>query len=159
MVTPHYIFSCISQPNNIEILQRLLNVKADTSLVNCGGSTPLHFAAEYTNDVNIIHTLTLCSNPNLVNFVGNTPLIIACIYNTNYLMLDALINITNDLNRTNIIGDTALHTACAYKNYNAISLLLKAKADLNITQNNNNVAYEIADTKGKDLINEYLILH
>ena len=49
------------------MVQKLLNANANALLTDFTGNTPLHFAAMGTNDVNIIHDLTLSSNPNLLN--------------------------------------------------------------------------------------------
>lgn len=67
-----------------------------------------------------------------------------------------MINITNDLNLTNIIGDTALHFACKFRNNVAILPLLEVGTDINITNNDNETAYGLADEEGKTIIDDFL---
>ena len=151
-------YCCYKQPNNRDILQRLLKSNGNVSWSNWMNRTPLHYAAFTTNDVNIIHDLTLGSNPNLQNKHGDNPLMEACCHNKNPDVISALINITNDINATNQYGNTALYFACFYDNYSAIPSLLAARADMNIINNNNKTAYEYADLEGKRIIDEYVKL-
>ena len=146
---------CFYQPNNRGILQRLLNAGANPSCITNLEYTPLHIAAERTNDVNIIHDLTLCSNPNFQNNSGDNPLMVACAFNENPEVISALIDITNDLNVRDNSGDTALHSASMENNYSAIRLLLAAGADIYPTNNQDKTAYELADSKAKEIFNEF----
>ena len=146
---------CKYQSNNRDILRRLLEANADPMCINYWGDTPVHLAAEKTNDVNVIHDLTLGSNPNFQNKYGHNALMMACQSNKNPEVISACINITNDLNTTSMDGNTGLHLACAGNNYNAIPLLLEAGVDMYITNNRNKIAYEFVSAKGKEIFNEF----
>lgn len=76
-------FCCYFQSHNRDILEKLLGKKADPNITNINGSVPLHYAASHTQDVNIIHLLTLYSNAYLQDNHGVTPLMYACRFNKN----------------------------------------------------------------------------
>lgn len=143
----------ISQSNNRVILQKLLNSKVDINISSVDGNTPLHYAAYYITDVNIIHYITLECNPNLKNNNRKTPLMLACEYNKNIEVIAALIDITNDINIQDNFGNTALHLACINNKYDIIKILLNGHADINITNDDNETPYDYADRKGKFILN------
>lgn len=140
---------------NRDVLQKLLNANANPSIPDYFGNIPLHYAASYANDVNIIHLLTYGSNHNLQNEDGNTPLINACNINSSNINVSAaLINLT-DVNISNNYGNTALHEVSFFDDYVILKLLIEAGADINITNNDDRTAYDIVDDEGKRIIDEY----
>lgn len=67
----HHLFE--THPDNHEILQKLINAKADCSIPDTLGCIPLYIAAASTKDVNVIHRLILYSNPNVGNKIAKLP--------------------------------------------------------------------------------------
>ena len=140
---------------NRDIIERLISNGASGLLKNSNDYTPLHFAAMYAKDVNIIHQLLIISDPNSLNERGENPLMHACSLNISIEIISALLNVTHDINLQNNYGQTALHHSCYYKRNEAIKLLLSSGADSFIQDNRGRTPYDLADEKGKRIIDEY----
>ena len=103
---------CRKNNINKDILERLVNAGANGLLKTEDGYTALHYAALFTQDVDIIRILIPISDPNTVNRCKNTPLTLACINNKNIEIIKILIGVTNDINTKNNMGITGLHWLC-----------------------------------------------
>ena len=147
---------CSTKNINRDIIERLIANGASGLLKNSNDYTPLHFAAMYAKDVNIIHQLLIISDPNSLNERGKNPLMQACICNIFIEIISVLINVTYDINLQDNHGWTAFHHSCYYKRNEAIKLLLSSGADISIKDNYGHTAYDIVDEKGKRIIDEYL---
>lgn len=132
---------------NRDVIERLIANSASGIIRDRLGDTPLHLAAQYANDVNIIHQLTYISDLNILDTQGRDPLILACATNKNIEILSALINLTPDINLQSICGENALVYCCILKNYEGIKLLLAAGAEITEYE------YSYADEEGKRILN------
>lgn len=144
-------------PNNREILQRLIRANSDATIVDKYGKTPLHIAARRTKDVNIIHDLTVISDPNVSDIGGFTPLMEACFHNNNADVISALINISNNINAQNRYGSTAFHYICEYNKHTVVPAILAKNGDFTITDIYNETAYDFARGKCKKIIDKYVL--
>lgn len=151
-------YCCGDQYDNREMLEKLIAAKADATVRNRNGTTPLHKAAVNTNSVGIIHVLSIWSDMSAQDYWGYTPLMNACAYNgrPNCInIIEKLIYSSDDIDIQNIYGNTALHEACREKNYEAVKLLLGVGADRHITNNYDKTAYECSDNECKTIFDNF----
>ena len=107
---------------------------ADVNAKNIDGKTPLHQAAYFNKNPEVITTLIEAgADVNAKNVVGATPLHAAALINRNPEVLRVLIEAGADVNAKNAVGETPLHTAAAAYNKNPefLTLLIEAGADVN----------------------------
>ncbi len=91
-------------------------------------ATPLHTAAMYAPDPEVIDTLIKNgASPNTIDIFGQTPLFYAIAFNENPEIIKALIKGGTDVNAKDIDGNTPLSFARTY-NFAAIEMLRNAGA-------------------------------
>jgi ankyrin repeat protein len=107
---------------------------ADVNAKNIDGKTPLHQAAYFNKNPEVITTLIEAgADVNAKNVVGATPLHAAALINRNPEVLRVLIEAGADVNAKKAVGETPLHTAAAYgiNNPETLTFLIQAGADVN----------------------------
>lgn len=82
-------------------------------------NTPLHLAAHYITDVNIINLLLYCSDPNILNAHRRNALMIACTEGR-VNVINAMINVTYDINLQDSDGNTATKRSINMKQLNVL---------------------------------------
>jgi ankyrin repeat protein len=122
----------------------LLDAGADPTLANLGGCTPLHQAATYLDDPDIVHRLIARGDPVAAgDSIDVTPLIRAASaghIQTLKILLDAHVPV----NVQSKEGLTALMEAAMSGQADAITLLLRAGADLSIKDKTGKTALDWA---------------
>lgn len=149
-------YSCYSNDVDEIIIRKLVEAGASGTIQDALGNAPLHTAAEYTSNPNIIYILFPISDPSMLNKFNKTALMAGCCKNKNKGVIEALVNISNDINFQNVDGETCLHSACSNNNYVAIKTLLDLGADLTITCGSEMAPYDVSDEKGDEIICEYI---
>lgn len=139
----NYGVSIISQTENIEIIG-LYNYKFDllysnediNTEIETNGSnpfiykystfSPIHIAAIYNNDLDIIkHLIQNGADINTKNPLNYTPLILAAIYNNSLQMMEFLLSKCNESKNYELDGKTPLAFAIRYNNKDIIQIMLK----------------------------------
>lgn len=138
---------------NRDIIEKFIQIDVDEyePINDFLENTPLHYAAEYSKDVNIIYLLIPISDPNARNYEGRNPLMCAC-ENKNPEIIRALVNVTNNINSQDNIGKTALQSAVECKNYEAIKILIAAGANPHIPTNYGENCYHHVDRKSISIL-------
>lgn len=116
------------------VMQQLLEANAQIDKVNNNGFNALLLACEY-NNVNCVKLLLKYgANPEVINHTDHSnPLMIAALNNCTEV-LSHLISLKVNLNATDINKNTALMLATQHLSIDAISMLLKAGADVNLAE-------------------------
>lgn len=126
-----------------DIVKRLLILGANVNKCDNYSRTPIF----YCTNVNILHLLYINdADINIQDMFDCTPLHVHImgIYDD---VSEALIDLAPDLNIINEDGETALMIAIDNRKINIVKKLLEAKADVNITDNEGNTAFDHIDNK------------
>ena len=116
------------------------------------GSTPLHWAASFNENPDIINALIQAGADIHAKAIllGNTPLHDAAGGNENPDIINALIQAGADIHAKNEDGDTPLHWAAWWnKNPDIIAALIGLGADTQATNNDGESAEDVARNKGR----------
>ena len=116
-----------------EVLQAIVDHGADVNAMNKENETALTLACVKENEGAINVLLNAGADPNIADAHGDTCLHTAVTHECSREVLQAIIDHGVDVNATNKINETALIIACVNKDEGAISVLLNASADVNIT--------------------------
>ena len=127
---------CVKR-GDIASTKLLIEAGADVNAKNEGGATPLHWAAAYNTNPEILTLLIKAGadvNATAVN--GSTPLQDAVWFNKNPEVTTLLIKAGADVNAKDNKGYTPLHFAAGYnENPEVFTLLIRAGADVNAKRN------------------------
>jgi ankyrin repeat protein len=127
---------CVKR-GDIASTKLLIEAGADVNAKNEGGATPLHWAAAYNKNPEILTLLIKAGadvNATAVN--GSTPLQDAVWFNKNPEVTTLLIKAGADVNAKDNKGYTPLHFAAGYnENPEVFTLLIRAGADVNAKRN------------------------
>lgn len=129
-----YILIKAFDKNNIKLIKRLINLKANVNIVGKYKFTPLIKAliSFYDNDDIVKLLIENGANVNAQDEYGTTPLI----YSTNKPHIIKLLYENGaDINIKDHRGDTALMAACSSKNINSIKLLIDYGSNVNEMNN------------------------
>lgn len=128
---------------NGEIIQLLIDRKANTIAQDEDGCTPLHFLCSGKIRENIIPTINLLlknhGDADITTRNGYTALHYALQSDNpnKYPLVEALIPVT-DINKANGLGELPLHIACAQKDVRLISLLAPNTINVNALDSGGN---------------------
>lgn len=128
----------VEEKKTIDLVKYLIKKGLNVNDVNNKGNTPLHFAAkQYSNNLKLYEELI--NNGallNIQNLEGLTPLHYTCFIKN--LPVQDLLSDTNNINIYNSDGLTPLHTAVQNDQSEAVELLIKKGADVNIKTRDGN---------------------
>ena len=118
------LFEICKSPNpDIGGLRSLIAEGADVNAKTRWGETPLHKAAEYTDNIGVIRILIeKGADVNAINKRGDTPLHKAAGYTDNIEVIRTLIEKGADVNAINQFGATPLHKAAERVEENGIGI-------------------------------------
>ena len=134
---------------NKQTLQALINHGADVNATRNLGHTALNIACEKGNVDAIDVLLHAGADTTISDTNGCTCLHKAVDAGCNKQTLQALINYGADVNATSKkLGDTALKIACVNGNVDAINVLLNARDDLHIANDDRYVHFRVASRGG-----------
>ncbi len=140
--------------NYAEIASLLIKSGADLnsrSTINDAGETPLHWAARRGNSDAIEILVNAGANLDIqTTDQGLTPLMRALESDSNSVFIETITSLLEggtDPNVQDINGNTALHYAVRFGRDYAISLLIEHGATLDLQNNDNQTAYDIAIAK------------
>lgn len=140
--------------NNVNLLEFLIENKANVNCRNNAQETPLHIAC-MNNYLGIVRIL-LKHKAN-VNCLTNMRL--SCVHLThNFTILNLLYKHHIDLNVQDLHGFTALHEAIYNGNMNKIKWLMNRKVNINLLTSLNETPLDLALDRGFKYIIQYLIL-
>ena len=115
-----------------ETLKEIITHRSHLDAQNMDGQTPLLLACTYRQNNSIELLLEALSNPNINDKNKNTSLHAAVDGRCRKKYIQAIINHFADINAINKNKQTALMLACEEGNVDAINVLLKNRADLDI---------------------------
>ena len=105
---------CESGEATPERIQEFLDLRADVNAKNEIGGTPLHCAAEYDENIEVVTTLIKAgANVNAKDTFGETPLHPAAEISENLEVVTTLIKAGADVNAKSKVGFTPLHYAAS----------------------------------------------
>ena len=134
------LFEICKSPNpDIEGLRSLIAEGADVNAIaidnNWTGYTPLHFAAEFMDNIEVIRTL-VASGADINAVAGeHTPLHLAVKYIGNLGVIRILVELGADINAVDKEGHTSLHLAAESGDLDTASILLELGADVSVVDN------------------------
>ncbi|MBO4956888.1 MAG: ankyrin repeat domain-containing protein [Rickettsiales bacterium] len=132
---------------HVDVVNALLEKKADVNAKNDYRETPLHWAAR-NGHVDVVNALLeKGADINAVNNNGYTPLQLAVFYE-HVGIVNALLEKKADVNAKNNNGDTPLHLAAEKGNVNVVNALLEKKADVNAVDENKITPLHLAAVNG-----------
>ena len=166
--------------SNLQLLEGMLALKADTQLKDFQGLTALHMAAAYANP-NFIRKLLQINEPqqeppsfwswcfghqpvpkganvDLRSENGRTPLMLACMKNK-VENVKLLLDLKADPSMTDMFGETPLIQASAKGNLEVVQLLLSVGSKLNHTNFHSCSALWLAAQNGHCAVVQLLITH
>lgn len=136
---------------NLDITKLLLAYGADVNANGDNGNTPLHRAAEDSNNSVIVQELiSQGANVNAKNSKGRTPLMLCC---HEPKMIDLLAKNGGVVDEKDIYGKTAIHYASYYRCYKAVRALLANGADPKIKDQKGESALDIAKQRKDKQLN------
>jgi len=132
------VCSCVSQGADI---------REKTSL----GETPLHRAATYNPNVEVVkYLISQGADVNAKDSGGITPLHQATLGNSNVEVVKHLVSQGADVNARTQLGGTPLHQAAGYNsNVEILKYLISCGADVNAKYNDGKTPLDLADTEEK----------
>jgi len=126
-------------PNKHKMIRLLLEKKADLSISNFSGSTPIHYAIQpiMANPITDLEALQMLldagANVNVKGHLGQTPLHLAVDNGKDEKSVKMLLDHKAEVNAKSVVGETPLHVAArAAPNKSVILQLLDAGADSTI---------------------------
>ena len=147
-------------------LREVVDLLAHEATCDARGNTALHQAV-YNEQSEVLRTLLADSKAqlNAVNDEGETPLLLAC-GRSNLLVAELLIAAGADVNRASLAGVAPLHAAATSGNRfigqallaAGVSLLIAARAAVNVADNLQHTALYYASERGFGEIVEMLLL-
>ncbi len=144
----------------LEIIIKLIDLKADLNQVNHLNNTALHIAAQFSLIEEMRVLLEAKANPNLENNLGDNPLITAIKENDKKIdVIKILLESKVNPNQSNHIRETPLIIATRNKDLHAITLLLGHKADVFCVNNEGKNALSYAKVAGGEKIIKTLESH
>jgi ankyrin repeat protein len=144
--TPLYV---AAEKGHFEIAKRLIAKGADAKARTPNGETVLHAAAMIESTVLMTALIEAGADKNLANRDGETPLHWAAMTGT-FLAVKALADAGADLNAQDArLGNTALHAAVSHDDIVLIHYLLSKNARLDIRNNADLTALELAQSRGR----------
>lgn len=120
-----------SRENNVEIMELLLNARADVNAQSSVGATALMVASAKGNVRAVLTLLQAKANPDATDKEGWTALMTASRHG-HYYVVDMLIKAGANVNAQNQDGNTALGFASGEGRLPVVKALLKAGADVNL---------------------------
>ncbi|XP_055543762.1 uncharacterized protein LOC129729275 [Wyeomyia smithii] len=132
------------------VVHTLLERDENINATNSKGWTALHYAAEQGKVKTIQKLLTTGANVDATTNNGDTPLIVAAkSWCSASLLIDALLERTNNINAANSEGWTALHYAAKAGNVKTIKKLLTTRANVDAVTENGDTALMVASKFGR----------
>ena len=117
------------------------------------GRTPLHMAAEYNANPNVIHLLLSAgADINTRTIAGWTPLHVAAQYNANPNVINALLSAGAEVNARNEMDRTPLHVAVFADDPAAIGPLLSAGAEIDVRTRGGVTPLHLASANNQSLV-------
>lgn len=132
-----------------ELVDALLKNRADASLADKNGMTPLHVVAHSrTNESYMANALLQCSaNVNAVDSIGRSPLHWACFFEGMWIVFQIL-NKDVDVNLPDYRGDTPLHLACITNRVEISDMLISKGAQISTKNQRGRTALHLAALHG-----------
>ena len=139
-----------------EVVELLLDRKAEINSTDNGGGTALHYAA--MNDHKDVVELLLTNNAevNATNLDGDTPLDYAAMKGHNDI-IKLLLGKKADVNTTDKLGTDALHFAAQEGHADVVELLLANNAEVNGKNNKGQTPLQLAAKNGYKIVAELLL--
>lgn len=133
-------------PENLPILNALLDAGADIDAQNTYGESPLYLAVAQYKTATMQILLARGADPNLSINGGNTPIMAASSKrHIGYrAIIRKLLRSNADINRQNVHGVTALMIATMHGNADTVRLLLQRGAEPDLQASNGDTALRIA---------------
>jgi hypothetical protein len=117
---------------------------------NKTGVTPLHFAAKYNSDINVLkYLIEQGADIHAQTDVHSTPLHYATAHNTNVAVMECLIEKGADINVKNIYGVTPLHLAARVSS-DVTKYLIEQEADINMIDHGNRTPIDFARAMNRE---------
>ena len=126
-----YLHNAVSKNSSKEVLQTIIDHRADANATNKSNQTALLLACKMKNTEAISVLLNAGADPNSADISGDTCLLNAVRENCDKETLQAIIDHGADLNVSNICNQTALLLACKLQNTESMNVLLNAGANSN----------------------------
>lgn len=165
--TKNTVLHLACKNGNVEIIQKLINLKANVELHNDDEGTPLHIACK-SKSINIIKMLIKTgANINTQNKFGQTPLYLTCVNSLGKDTVEVikfLLDLNANVSLKDSNGNTILHRICESDYISLeypkkiIQMLLKNNLNLiNVSNNNQDTPLQIACKLQKNEIVDFLI--
>ena len=141
-----------SQLGYVNLVELLIDRKANLDFINNNGDSPLIMAAYKGKKWVVSLLIEAGAKIDIRDRASSaTPLMIAS-YQNYYDIVDMLIDSKADINAVDMVGWTSLMSAAAAGNLDIIELLIDSAADVNLVNGDGDSALDIAKDKAYDMI-------
>ena len=123
------LHSAVNGYCSLDTVKEIIDHGAPVDVVNDIGETPLLLACSTAQEATVKLLLEEKANPNIANVDGDTSLHSAIAADCSKKLLQEIIDHGGEVNALNKRGRTALLFGCAYRQMDAVNVLLEAGAD------------------------------
>ena len=150
---PFDIFSA-AEKGTVQDMQSCVSQGASVRMKTPLGETPLHRAALYNSNVEVVkYLVSQGADVSAKDSGGVTPLHQAALGNSNVEIVKYLVSQGADIHAKTQLGGTPLHQAAGYNsNVEILKYLISQGADVNAKYNNGKTPLDLADTEEKKSI-------